>query len=158
MERLLRWFRSLSPRDQRVVLIGMPAAAAVLLVGILLPFDRRVARLEERVQVRQADLAWLQSIAPRLGALRSTARTGSPESLVVLVDRVARTTGIARSLTSQSNGDGALSVRVEQVAFDTLLSWTGELVQRHGVRVISASIDAGNNPGLVSASFVLAPP
>ncbi len=158
MERLLRWFHSLAPRDQRVVLIGMPAAAALLLLGILLPFDRRVARLEERVQTRQADLAWLQSVAPRLGALRATARTGSRESLVVLVDRVARNTGIARSLTSQSNGDGGLSVRVEQVAFDTLLNWTGELVQRHGVRVISASIDAGNNAGLVSASFVLAPP
>jgi general secretion pathway protein M len=159
MEQLLRWFHALAPREQRVVLIGMAAAAAaLLLLGILLPFERHVARLEQQVQGRQADLAWLQSIAPQLGALRSRARATSRESLVVLVDRVARDTGIARSLTSQSNGDGALSVRVEQVAFDTLLNWAGELVQRHGVRVISASIDAGNNPGLVSASFMLAPP
>ena len=158
MQRLLKWFHSLTPREQRVVLIGTAAAAAVLLLGILLPFDRHVARLEQRVQTRQADLAWLRSVAPQLGALRATTRTASRESLVVLVDRVARETGIARSLTSQANGDGALSVRVEQVAFDTLLNWVGELVQRHGVRVMSASIDAGNSPGLVSASFVLAPP
>jgi general secretion pathway protein M len=158
MLRLLNWFHGLTPREQRVVLIGTVAAAAVLLLGILLPFDRHVARLEQRVQTRQADLAWLQSVAPRLGALRATTRASSRESLVVLVDRVARETGIARSLTSQANGDGALSVRVEQVAFDTLLNWAGELVQRHGVRVMSASIDAGNNPGVVSASFVLAPP
>jgi general secretion pathway protein M len=158
MEQLLRWFHSLAPREQRVVLLGSAAAAALLLLGILLPFDRHVARLEQRVQTRQADLAWLQSVAPQLGALRATARTANGVSLVVLVDRVARESGIARSLTSQSNGDGALSVRVEQVAFDTLLNWAGELVQRHGVRVISASIEAGSNPGLVSASFVLAPP
>ena len=158
MQRLLQWFHGLTPREQPMVLIGMAAAAALLLLGILLPFERHVAGLEQRVQTRQADLAWLQSVAPQLGALRATTRTGSRESLVVLVDRVARETGIARSLTSQANGDGALSVRVEQVSFDTLLNWAGELVQRHGVRVMSATIDAGNNPGLVSASFVLAPP
>jgi general secretion pathway protein M len=158
MERVLNWFHGLTPREQRVVLIGTAAAAAVLVLGILLPFERHVAHLEQRVQTRQADLAWLQSVAPQLGALRATTRATNRESLVVLVDRVARETGIARALTSQANGDGALSVRVEQVAFDTLLNWAGELVQRHGVRVMSASIDAGNNPGVVSASFVLAPP
>ena len=49
-------------------------------------------------------------------------------------------------------------MRVEQIPFDALLNWAGVLVQRHGVRVISASIEAGNNPGLVSASFLLALP
>ena len=158
MQRLLNWFQGLTPREQRVVLLGSATGAVVLLVGLLLPFERHVARLEQRVETRRADLAWLQSVAPQLGALRASAPAASGASLVVLVDRVARETGIARSLTSQSNGDGALSVRVEQVAFDSLLHWAGELVQRHGVRVISASIDGGNNPGLVSASFVLAPP
>jgi type II secretory pathway component PulM len=158
MQQLLRWFHGITPREQRVVLIGAVAVVALLLLGLLLPFDRYVARLEQRVETRRADLAWLQSVAPQLGALRATAPAAGGASLVVLVDRVARETGIARSLTSQSNGGGALSVRVEQVGFDSLLNWAGLLVQRHGVRVISASIDAGNNPGLVSASFVLAPP
>ncbi len=157
MQRLLEWFHGITPREQRVVLVGAAVVAGLLLLGILLPFDRHVARLEQRVQTRQADLAWLQSVAPQLGALRTTAPAASRESLVVLVDRVARETGIARALTSQSNGDGALSVRVEQISFDALLNWAGALVQRHGVRVISASIEAGNNPGLVSASFLLAP-
>jgi len=158
MQRLLDWFQGLAPREQRVVLIGSVTAVVVVVIGILLPFERRVARLEQRVETRRADLAWLQSVAPQLGALRASAPAANGASLVVLVDRVARDTGIARSLTSQSNGGGALSVRVEQVAFDSLLNWAGELVQRHGVRVISASIDGGNNPGLVSASFVLAAP
>ena len=158
MQRLLAWFDGITPREQRMVLVGIAVTAALLLLGILLPFDRHVARLEERIQTRQADLAWLQSVAPQLDVLRTVAPAASRESLVVLVDRVARETGIARSLTSQSNGDGALSVRVEQISFDALLNWAGVLVQRHTVRVISASIEAGNNPGLVSASFTLAPP
>ena len=158
MRRVLAWFLGLTAREQRAVLIGLAASAAVLLLAVLLPLARHVGRLEQRVQIRRADLSWLQSVAPQLGALQATAPGASNESLVVLVDRVARETGIAATLTSQASGDGSLSVRVEQVPFDTLVHWTGELVQRHGVRVISASIAASNSPGLVSASFELAGP
>jgi len=77
------------------------------------------------------------------------------ESLVVIADRVAHETGIARSLNTQAGSDGTLSVRLEQVAFDSMLNWTGELVQHHGVRVISASIDSGAATGMVSATIVL---
>jgi type II secretory pathway component PulM len=49
-------------------------------------------------------------------------------------------------------------VRLEQVPFDSLVNWAGQLVQRHGVRVVSASIDGGGNVGLVSATFVLRGP
>ena len=64
MEQLLRWFHGITPREQRVVLIGSLAGAALLLLGLLLPFERHVARLEQRVETRRADLAWLQSVAP----------------------------------------------------------------------------------------------
>jgi type II secretory pathway component PulM len=158
MQRILTWFRSLTAREQRAVLIGLAASAALLLLAVLLPLERQVGRLEQRVQTRRADLAWLQTAAPQLGPLQATAPAASNESLVVLVDRVARETGIAGALTSQASGAGSLSVRVEQVAFDTLMHWTGELVQGHGVRVISASIAASGSPGLVSASFELAGP
>jgi len=97
----------------------------------------------------------LQSIAPQLGELRARPAGGAGESLVVLVDRVAHETGIARSLNTQAGSDGTLSVRLDQVAFDALLNWAGELVQRHGVRVVSASIDSGANSGMVSATIVL---
>jgi type II secretory pathway component PulM len=76
-----------------------------------------------------------------------------------MVDGVAHETGIARSVSgSQPGEDGTLSVRLEQVPFDSLVNWAGQLVQRHGVRVVSASIDGGGNVGLVSATFVLRGP
>jgi type II secretory pathway component PulM len=51
-----------------------------------------------------------------------------------------------------------LSVRLEQVPFDALVSWAGELVQHHSVRVVSATIDGGATVGVVSATFVLRGP
>lgn len=159
MDSIRSWFKGLAQREQRAVLAGLAACLALLLLAVLLPFERRVTRLEQRVQGKQADLLWLQSVAPQLGALRRAASNAGGESLVVLTDRVARETGIARSLTgSQPSGEGALSVRLEQVAFDSLLNWAGELVQHHGVRVVSASIDSSANAGAVSATIVLHTP
>src|ERR1700681_2674474 len=107
MDALLAWFRGLAPREQRAVLAGAAACAALLLFAVLLPFERRVARSEQLLHTKQADLLWLKSVAPQLASLNSTAPTGGSESLVVLADRVARETGIARSLTgSQPIGNG----------------------------------------------------
>ncbi len=151
----MAWFNALAQREQRAVLAGAALGLLLLLLAAWLPVERRVARLEARVQTKQADLAWLQSAAPLLGALQSTSSATEDESLVALADRVARETGIARSLSSQPGGEGTLNVRLEQVAFDSLLNWTGELVLRHGVRVTTASLDASASAGMVSATLVL---
>lgn len=153
------WFRGLAQREQYMVLAGTAAAVALLLFAAWLPVERRVSRLEDSVRTKQADLAWLQSVAPQLGALRTAANATSGQSLVVVVDAVAHQTGIARSVAgSQPGDDGALNVRLEQVPFDSLINWAGELVQHHGVRVISANIDSGTGVGSVSATFVLRGP
>ena len=156
---LRNWFRGLAQREQYAVLAGGAAAVALLVFVAWLPVERRVSRLEDSVRTKQADLAWLQSVGPQLGALRTAATATSGQSLVVVVDAVAHQTGIARSVAgSQPGDDGALNVRLEQVPFDSLINWAGELVQHHGVRVVSANIDSGTGVGSVSASFVLRGP
>jgi type II secretory pathway component PulM len=156
MGALARWFESLAAGERRTVLLGAVAAVLVLLFGLLLPFERRVGTLEQRVAGKQADLAWLQSLGPQLAQLRSAVPVAaSHESLVVLVDRIAREAGIARSLASQPSGDGSLAVRLEQVPFDALAGWAGSLVQRYGVHIASATVEGAGAGGLVNASFVL---
>jgi general secretion pathway protein M len=159
MPTLRAWFEQLAPREQRLVLIGAVAAACLLLLGILLPLERKVSAAQQRVSTKQADLAWIHSVGPRLSTLRSVSARGGGESLVVLVDRVARETGIARALTgSQPGGDGTLSVRLEQAPFDALATWAATLLQQHGVRVVSAAIDRTATAGVVSATIVLRAP
>lgn len=150
------WFRGLGQREQRAVIAGAGACLLLLLLAVWLPVERHVSNLEHRVQTKQADLAWLRSVAPQLAALRNASAAASGGSLVVLVDQVARDTGIARSLRGSQPGDNdTLSVRLEQVPFDALVSWAGELVQHHGVSVVSANIDGGAGAGTVGATFVL---
>jgi len=156
MAALRAWFAGLAPREQRIVLIGAVVAGCVLLLGALLPLERKVAAAKEELAGKQADLAWIRSVAPRLASLRSPVAHGGGESLVVLADRVARQAGIARSLTgSQPGGDGTLSVRLEQVSFDALTSWMATLLQQYGTRVFSSTIERTATAGVVSATVVL---
>jgi len=160
MNALHQWYESLAERERRFVSIGMVVAVAVLLLALLVPLHRSVTAAEQRVAGKRRDLVWLQAVAPQVAAAGTSAGAagGDNESLVVLADRVAQATGIARSLTgSQPSGNGGLRVRVEKAPFDALATWLGQLNQQHGVRVETANIDALPAPGLVNATIVLRP-
>ena len=146
---------SLSARERRMAVIGGGVAAALLLVAILLPLNRSVSRANERVGRKQADLAWMRTVAPELsGSSAATAQPATEESLLVLVDRAARESGLALT-SSEPSGPGGLRVRLDDAPFDTLVGWLARLADQHGIRVEAASIDGAGEPGLVNAAVVL---
>jgi general secretion pathway protein M len=155
MSALLAWFESRNRREQLILLCGAGVVVLALLATLLLNLHRKVAVAEQRVATKRHDLAWLQTVAPQMSALRGMPAR-SNESLVVLVDRVARETGIAQSLSgSQSSGNGGLRVRVEKASFDALVAWLGQLSQQYGVNIDSANVDAAAASGVVNATLVL---
>ncbi len=86
-------------------------------------------------------------------------RTRSNESLITLIDRVARETGVAQSLTgSQSSGNGGLRVRAEKAGFDALVAFLGTLATQHAVIIDSAVIESTGTVGIVNATLVLRKP
>jgi general secretion pathway protein M len=156
IERLQQFLQQLQPRERRLVLFGAIAAVLLLIIATVLPLQRSVTALEQRVERKRDDLQWLRSMAPQLAGLQSSAPPPLRESLVVLVDRTARESGLAKSLVgSQPSGDGGLNVRLDQTPFDTLVVWLSQLRERYGVRVDSATIDAGKGSGNVTATLVL---
>jgi general secretion pathway protein M len=156
LEPLRQYFLKLSRREQRMALLGAVAAGLLLILAILLPLQRRVGALEQRVEHKRDDLLWLRSMAPQLSGLRTSAPPQLHESLVVLVDRTARQSGLEHALAgSQPSGNGGLNVRLEQASFDALVAWLAQLRDNYGIRVESAVVDAGNNAGTVNASLVL---
>jgi type II secretory pathway component PulM len=148
------WYENLADREKRFVLIGGIGAAVLLLLGIVLPLNRNITQARHRVTVKQADLAYIQSVTPELANAGPMGSSG--ESLVVLIDSSARESGLGKSLSnSQPTGDGGLRVRLEKVAFDGMVAWLARLAQQHGVRVESAEIETAGEAGLVNAGLVL---
>lgn len=151
----LEAFAALAPRERRMVLAGVGLALVLLMFGVLVPLDRSVAHAQQRLAKKHADLAWMQSVAPEIAASGPPpASTG--ESLLVVVDRSARESGLARSLAgSEPGASGSLSVRLEKAPFDALIAWLARLAQQNGVAVDSATIERAGGPGLVNAAIVL---
>ena len=146
---------ALSPRERRLLLVAAVAVAAILIFGMLLPLDRSVAHAQQRLAKKRADLSWMQSVAPQI-ALLPPAAAANGESLLVVVDRSARESGLASALSgSEPGGAGSLSVRLEKAPFDVLVGWLTRLAQQNGVAVDSAVIEKTGAPGLVNANIVL---
>ena len=156
MTSLPQWFQALQPRERRIVTIGGAAAAVLLIFAVLLPLDQSVKRAHARLEHKQADLAWMRSVAPRLAAAGPVTAPPSQRSLIVVVDNAAREAGLGTALTSsEPSGQGGLRVRLDNAPFDTLVGWLARLSEQHGIRVESATVDAAGPPGVVNAGIVL---
>jgi len=144
-----------SPRERRMLLLGGVAVLLLIIFGILVPLDRSVSHAQQRLAKKRVDLAWMQSVAPELAAT-APPPAASGESLLLIVDRSARESGLARSLAgSEPGGTGSLSIRLEKASFDTLVAWLARLAQQNGVSVESATVEKAGTPGLVNAAIVL---
>jgi general secretion pathway protein M len=151
------WYAKLSERERRMVLLGSVAGAVLLVLAVVLPLSRNISQAHQRIDRKQADLAFIQNAVPQLAAAGpglGTAATG--ESLVVLIDSSARESGIGKSLSSsQPTADKGLRVRLDHVPFDALVAWLARLSQSHGVSVESAEIESAGEVGFVNAGLVL---
>lgn len=152
---LTEWLAQLSPRERRIVGAGAILAPLLLVFGVLLPLDHSVAQAHARLLKKRTDLEWMQGVAPELAASPQPPGAGG-ESLLVIVDRSARESGLSGSLSgSEPAGPGALSLRLQKAPFDVLVVWLARLAQQNGIRVDSATIDSAGAPGLVNAAVVL---
>lgn len=151
----LKSLRSLTERERRVLLIGGVIALVLFFLAVVWPLDHGVARLERSVQKKQADLAWMRSVAPELAAA-GPAPSASGEPLIVLVNESARQAGLQDALTATApSGNGGLRVQMRKAPFDALIGWLARLHQQYGIRVQSATVSRAATEGLVDASLVL---
>lgn len=150
---LRNWYSGLAEREQGFVLWGASAAAVLLLAGLIWQLGELVSAAEERVDRRRQDLAWIESVTPRIQAAPA-ARPGEP--LTIAVDRMAREGGLADKLASvEPASSGALRARFTGASFDALTLLLARLQKERGVVTESASVSATGEPGLVDATLVL---
>jgi general secretion pathway protein M len=157
---LTSWYGRQSPRDQRILRIGAVAVALILLLGIFLPLQRSLVQARAHLKQQQEDLEWMKRMAPTLAAAGpgTPVAQNSGESLVVLIDRTARESGLVKALTnSQPAGNGAMRVQFNSADFNLLLGWLHRLTTQQGLHVEDASVTSGGNPGIVNASVQLRP-
>ncbi len=151
-----QWFQSREAREQRVLKWGALASLVIIVGALWLSLQQRVNAAQQRLETKQADLQWLQQVAPRLAAAGPAPTPPTNESLVVLIDRSARESGLAESITgSQPSTGGGLRVQLQQAEFNALVAWLSRLNQQHGLRIETVSLEAAT-AGRVNATVSLA--
>ena len=159
MNQIRQWLDGLAPRERNLVYVAAALLGiAVVYFAVVLPVTSAARHREARIVQKTSDLAWMRQVAPQvMAAAAAGGGMASDESLVVLVDRTARESGIGSSIRDQTPaGQNGLQLRLEGAPFDLLMAWLANLQQQHGVRVDGAIIGAANAPGLVNANLTLA--
>ena len=156
------WWNRLNVRE-RWFIGGGAVVLAVILVYVLAwrPWRIDVERLQQQIVAQRADLAWMRSAAQEIKRLNAAAVTQAPnrnreQSLSTLIDQTAKAAGLGTALKRvEPQGDAGLRVRLEQVSFDRMLLWLGELERDYRIEIDNAVIDRQADDGRVNARLVL---
>ena len=154
------WFDSLEARERLFVVVGAAVVAIALLWGLVwIPLDKGHRDLEQRVSTWERSLAELRPLVsmPRPQNGSQAARGArSAQSPVVVVDTTLRSHGLGQPKRSQPTPNG-IRVEFENVAFDKLVVWLGDLSYQYGMEVQAGSVSTGttDEPGRVNATLTL---
>lgn len=153
------WFGNLEPRERMfVVAAAVFLIFAVLYLGIWMPLDRGQKTLAQSVQTWKTALAEIRPLKSQLqGSAAGPAPSVGNQSLVVIIDNTLRERGLYSALQrSQPTTSNGIRVEFENVAFDDLVLWLGDLNARYGLQVESGSFsNPRNSEGRVNSSLTL---
>jgi general secretion pathway protein M len=154
------WFDALQTREQLfVATAAVFLIFAVLYLGIWMPLDRGQKTLSHSVDTWKTALADLRPLKNQLqragGGQAQTA--GRNQSLVVIIDNTLRERGLYSALQrSQPTSGNGIRVEFENIAFDDLVLWLGDLNQTYGLQVQSGSFsNSRDSVGRVNSTLTL---
>jgi general secretion pathway protein M len=156
------WLDELEPRERFMVsLAAVFVVFAVFYFGLWKPVILGKQTLATSVETQQRVLAQLQQLKGRVQAPedgQAAAVLDRNESLVVVVDTTLRTNGLYQSLKrSQPTSTNGIRVELENVAFDKLVVWLGQLGNNYDLQVQTGSFSKPVNaePGRVNSTLIL---
>lgn len=154
------WFESLEPRER--LFVGMGAIVVIVAVfwGLVwLPLDKGHRALQESVSNWERSLAELRPLVAMpqpSGGVQQRPAVGSTESPVVIVDTTLRNRSLGQPKRSQPTPNG-IRVEFENVPFDDLVLWLGDLSSQYAMEVQSGSLStaAQSGPGRINATLTI---
>ena len=156
------WFYGLEQREQVIVGVGGVVASLILLWALVwMPLDRAHNDAKVNLERWQSALADLRVVAANLksgGPDTATSRPASnSDSPVVIVDKTLREHSLNNTARRQQPTPNGVRVEFENVAFDQLVVWLGDLNSRYAMEVQAGSLSIASRagPGRINASLTL---
>lgn len=152
-----RRYDSLADTERLIVnVVGVLIVAALLFVLLIAPAQRSVSDAQMKVSGQQKLVQWMkenESVA-RLASGAGGAVAKSDQPIQTVITSTAGPLGVTVK-RFENESENKLRVWLEKVPFDKTVRWLDQLENRYGIQIISVSIDAEKEPGLVTAKLVL---
>ncbi|MEM7304078.1 MAG: type II secretion system protein M [Pseudomonadota bacterium] len=157
MESLKAWWQNLQTREQQLVMYG--GIAVIILMFYTLAWSPLVnARDIKSMQVEnnQELLSWMKTKSAEVKQLRlsnpQALRSDSNRSLLAIVDSLANQLGLRSAIRQiEPNGQDSVSIWMDEIEFDALITMIGQLEKRSNIVVSEASVNKLDQPGFVQA-------
>jgi general secretion pathway protein M len=155
------WFESLEERERLFVMAAaILLAIAVFYLAVWMPLNRGQKDLAAGIDNWRASLAELRLLKGSVSTADAGANSPADlnQSLVVIIDNTLRERALYNSLQrSQPTATNGIRVEFENVAFDDLVLWLGDLGSRYGLQVQSASFSTASpdNDGRANSTLTL---
>ena len=156
------WFESLDAREQLFVSAGAVVVIIVLAYALLwIPFDTGHRKLRTDVANLQQSLAELKPLGARVASSGQGVKNAplrSQKSPIIIVDETLQNRNLdGYRRRSQPTTNTGIRVEFENVAFDELVVWLGDLSDQYSMHVQAGSFTTGSQavPGRINATVTL---
>ncbi|KUI97056.1 type II secretion system protein GspM [Vibrio sp. MEBiC08052] len=144
------WWKTLSSREQRLLLVTISFSVLALLYGgIVRPIQEQRVLAQNKLTAEKNLYAWVTDKADVLTQLRKRGN-GPVSSDEPMNQAVAGSTGKfgVRLIRMQPKGEG-LQIWVEPIAFNQFIDWLAFLRQQYGIQVMMMDIDRAEKNGMI---------
>ena len=156
------WFESLEERERLIVSAGAVVVLVALIYAFVwLPLDKGQQSMTASIAIWERSLEEIRPLSELQpgGQITGRAATGnSQQTSVVIVDQTLRARGLDNALKrSQPTTSNGIRVEFENIAFDELVLWLGDLSVQYEMHVTTGSMSATSQagPGRINATFTL---
>ncbi len=156
------WFESLEARERLFVGLGALIVVVSLIYGFVwTPLDNNHDTIATSVKDWQRSL---DELRPLRGMAQSSSQSGNAgasanrQAPIIVVDQTLRSRGLEQfRRRSQPTSNNGIRVEFENVAFDDLVLWLGDLSNQHSMHVQAGSLSKGSQagPGRINATLTL---
>lgn len=154
IEAFKEWWNNASARDQiSVVICAVCVTLYIMFMGVLSPmYDKRDAQVRAH-QTSIATLAKVKELAVQIKGTGSKGNNGGG-SIVDLVDSSLRSHGLRLS-NMQPSGRSDVRVRLDEVAFNSMIAWLREMEIEKGLQIKDLNVSESSTTGMVSVTLRL---
>lgn len=156
------WFDSLQERERVFVVAGAAVVIVALIYGLLwAPLDKSHRQMAGSVANWERSLAELRPLKAQIASGGQAVRTpavNATQSPIIVVDQTLRSRGLEQyRRRSQPTSTNGIRVEFENVAFDELVLWLGDLGSQYNMHVQAGSLSNASQagPGRINASLTL---